>query len=174
MRRNDDAMEILAGTKKEIMDEIKIVDFEQNMLHDIMQLFYETVHTINAKDYNEQQLERWAPLKANEVSWKQRLNNNICKIALMDGMITGFAELTDDGHVDTLYVHKDYQGRGVASHLMDFLLQLSTENGFKELTTESSITAKPLFEKYGFEVTRVKTKLYNGKEFINYEMIKAL
>lgn len=156
------------------MAEIKIIDFEENMLEEIMQLFYDTVHSVNAKDYNEQQLERWAPSKPDVVSWKQRLGNNICFVAIVENKIAGFAELTDDGHVDTMYVHKDHQRKGVATNLMQQLLKIASERNYTELTTESSITAKPLFEKYGFEVTRIKKKLYNGKEFINYEMTKAL
>ena len=156
------------------MTEIKIIDFEENMLDEIMQLFYDTVHFVNAKDYNEQQLERWAPSKPDVVSWKQRLENNICKVAIVENTIAGFAELTDEGHVDTMYVHKDFQRIGVAANLMQELLNIVAERNYNELTTESSITAKPLFEKYGFKVTRIKKKLYNGKDFINYEMTKAL
>lgn len=156
------------------MPDVKIIDFEEGMLGEIMQLFYDTVHTVNARDYDEQQLERWAPTNPDVVSWKQRLGHNICKIALVDNTITGFAELTDEGHVDTMYVHKDFQRQGIATKLMNALLSMAADIGFEELTTEASITAKPLFDMYGFEVTRVKTKLHNGKGFINYEMTKAL
>ena len=156
------------------MEKIEIVDYKEEMLPALMQLFYDTVHTVNARDYNADQLERWAPLVPDVVSWKQRLGNNVCKVALIDNTIVGFAELTREGHVDTMYVHKDYQGIGVAKQLMGELLHLAAHHGFKVITTESSITAKPLFEKFGFEVTRVKKKLHNGKEFINYKMTKAL
>jgi putative acetyltransferase len=156
------------------MNKIMIEDYRDDMLAQLMQLFYDTVHTVNAKDYNPEQLERWAPSTPDVVSWKQRLKNNVCKVAVVNNTIAGFAELSDDAHVDTMYVHKDYQGRGVAKQLMNELLQLATQRGYEVLTTESSITAKPLFEYFGFEVARVKKKLHNGKEFINYKMTKAL
>lgn len=35
--------------------------FHKDDLGQVLQLFYETVHTINAKDYNVLQLEAWAP-----------------------------------------------------------------------------------------------------------------
>jgi putative acetyltransferase len=156
------------------MDEIKIIDFEEEMLGEMMKMFYDTVHTVSAKDYNTEQLERWAPTHPDVVSWHQRLGHNICKVALLNETIAGFAELTDEGHVDTMYVHKDYQRKGIATRLMNELLNIARENGFDELTTEASITARPLFEGFDFKVTRVKTKLHIGEEFINYEMTKAL
>lgn len=149
-----------------------IKDYEEEMLAELIDLFYETVHTVCIGDYNEDQLERWAPKQADLVSWKQRLANNLCKVAFINSVLVGFAELTSDGHVDTMYVHKDFQHRGIAGALLNELQHIAAENEFRTLTTEASITAKPFFEKYGFEITRVKTKLYNGKEFINYEMKK--
>lgn len=156
------------------MEEISIVDYETGMLDDLIQLFYDTVHTINARDYKAVQLDRWAPEVADQVSWQQRLKNNLCKVAVVNGVVAGFAELTTDAHIDTMYVHKDYQGRGIAGKLMEALLTIATNRQYDALTTESSITAKPLFERFGFVVTKTKRKLHNGKPFINYKMIKEL
>lgn len=156
------------------MVDCTIVDYSESMLPAMMQLFYDTVHAVCAKDYNEKQLERWAPTEPDVISWKQRLNNNLCKVAFNNEVLVGFAELTEDAHVDTLYVHKDYQRQGIASGLYKELQQLALNNHMEGLTTEASITAKPFFESRGFTVTNIKTKLYNGKEFINYEMQKQL
>jgi putative acetyltransferase len=98
----------------------------------------------------------------------------VVRVAFIKNVLVGFAELTDDGHVDCMYVHKDYQGRSIAHNLLEELLQLAQQRNYEVLTTESSITAKPFFEKHGFNVTHVKKKLYNGKEFTNYIMIKQL
>jgi ribosomal protein S18 acetylase RimI-like enzyme len=92
----------------------------------------------------------------------------------MDDTMVGFTELDEDGHVDTMYVHKDFQRRKIAARLFDELLQIAEEKKLKMLTTEASITAKPFFEAFGFRVTRVKKKLYNGKDFTNYKMTKEL
>ena len=160
--------------KSDVMSDCTIVDYEESMLAGMMQLFYETVHVICARDYNEKQLERWAPQQPDVISWKQRLNNNYCKVAFVNQVLVGFAELTDEWHVDTLYVHKDYQRQGIANALFNELMQLAYSHNQQLVTTEASITAKPFFESHGFSVTRIKTKLYNGKEFVNYEMQKQL
>jgi putative acetyltransferase len=160
--------------KSEVMVECTLVDYNENMLAEMMQLFYDTVHEVCARDYNEKQLERWAPHEPDVIIWKQRLNNNLCKVAFINEVLVGFAELTEDAHVDTLYVHKDFQRQGIARELYNELLHLAINHQMEQLTTEASITAKPFFESRGFTVTNVKTKLYNGKEFINYEMQKQL
>ena len=165
---------IMKQDKSDVMAECTIIDYNESMLTQMMQLFYDTVHEVCARDYNEKQLERWAPQQPDLISWKQRLNNNYCKVAFVNQVLVGFAELTDEWHVDTLYVHKDYQRKGIANALFNALMQLAYSQKQQLVTTEASITAKPFFESHGFTVTRTKTKLYNGKEFVNYEMQKQL
>ena len=143
------------------------------MLDEMMQLFYDTVHTVNALDYRKDQLNGWAPLNNEKKFWEQRLKKNICKVAFYKNKIVGFTELLDE-HVDTLYVHKDFQRKKIAANLIDELLQIAEEKDYKVLTTESSITAKPFFEAFGFRVTQVKKKLFNGKDFTNFKMTKDL
>jgi len=155
------------------MEDLKILDYEESMLDEMMQLFYDTVHTVNAKDYRKDQLNGWAPLKTDKRFWEQRLKKNICKVAFLDGVMVGFTELVDK-HVDTLYVHKDFQRRKVAASLIDEILQIAEEKNLSVLTTEASITARSFFEAFGFRVTYVKKKLYNGKDFTNFKMTKDL
>ncbi len=105
-------------TGKIRIDDLQIVSYNESMLHEMMEMFYNTVHVVCAKDYTRQQLDRWAPLNADIAAWKQRLNNNVCKVAVIKNVLVGFSELTDDGHVDCMYVHKDYQVKSIAHNLL--------------------------------------------------------
>ncbi|MCW3080863.1 GNAT family N-acetyltransferase [Segetibacter sp.] len=156
------------------MEEFRILDYDESMLDEMMQLFYDTVHTINARDYRKEQLNGWAPENSDKRFWQERLKKNVCKVAFIKNKMVGFTELVDDGHVDTLYVHKDFQRQKVAANLIEEILLIAGERNYRVLTTEASITAKPFFEAYGFRVTRIKKKLYNGKDFTNYKMTKEL
>ena len=49
----------------------------------------------------------------------------------MDGQIVCFGDMDETGYLDRLYVHKDYQCRGVASAICDALEQ---NNKATELT----------------------------------------
>jgi len=155
------------------MEDLKILDYEEGMLDEMLQLFYDTVHTVSARDYRKDQLNSWAPLDIDRRWWEQRLKKNICKVAFINNTMVGFAELVDE-HVETLYVHKDFQRRKVAANLIDQLLQIANERNYTVLTTEASLTARPFFEAFGFRVTRVKKKLFNGKDFTNFKMTKDL
>ncbi|ENJ6138740.1 GNAT family N-acetyltransferase [Bacillus cereus group sp. MYBK104-1] len=114
--------------------------FHKEDLEQVLQLFYETVHTINAKDYN--------------------------------GVIVGFGDYNEDHYVDRLFTHKDYQGKRIASYILQKLEQEAVNLEHREIYTEASITAKPFFESKGFICIKEQKKQHNGQVFTNYVMKK--
>jgi putative acetyltransferase len=139
---------------------------------EIYKLFYDTVHAINTNDYTQEQVDVWAPLLIGEKLGA--LQKNICYVAIDFGQIIGFADLTNDGLVDHLYTHKDFQGQGIASQLLVQLEKEARELGLKELRTEASIPAKPFFEHQGFHVVKTQSKVHKNVTFTNYLMVKNL
>ena len=71
-------------------------------------------------------------------------------IAVHDGRIVGFGDIDKTGYLDRLFVHADYQKRGIATEICDYLEQ--TVQG--SITTHASITARPFFEKRGYKVVK--------------------
>ena len=134
---------------------------------EILSLFYETVHTVNAKDYNEKQLDAWAPQDNDYEHLNAALRNNLTLLAIEDGKITGFADIDENGYLDHLFVHKDYQRRGIASALCSRM-----EEGFKRIETHASITARPFFEKRGYVVVKAQDVEIRGEVLRNYVMEK--
>lgn len=134
---------------------------------EILSLFYETVHTVNAKDYNEKQLDAWAPQDNDYEHLNAALRNNLTLLAIEDGKITGFADIDENGYLDHLFVHKDYQRRGIASALCSRI-----EEGFKRIETHASITARPFFEKRGYVVVKAQDVKIRGEILRNYVMEK--
>ena len=115
-------------------------------------LFYDTVHTVNRKDYTQEQ-------KHDTI------------VAELDGNIVGFADMTADGYLDRLYVHKDFQRRKIASMLCDYLEENCMSAHF---TTHASITAKKFFEKRGYHVIKEQQVIRKGIVLINYRMEKSV
>ena len=64
-----------------MLKDIIIRTFQKEDLDQVLQLFYETVHTVNAKDYNELQLQAWAPERLDRENWLQSLEKNISYVA---------------------------------------------------------------------------------------------
>ncbi len=143
-------------------------------LPQINQLFIDTVHAINAKDYNQDQLAAWAPRDGSYKRWQQRLHDHLVYIAVENEKIIGFGDITAQGYLDHLFIHKDFQGQGVASSLLSKLEEKARNLGLKELHTQASITAKPFFERRGFLVMHKQEKLHNGVKLTNYVMHKTL
>ncbi|MEI4711230.1 GNAT family N-acetyltransferase [Bacillus cereus] len=146
--------------------------FHKEDLEQVLQLFYETVHTINAKDYNVLQLQAWAPDQLDRESWLQSLEKNISYVADHNGVIVGFGDYNDEYYVDRLFTHKDYQGKRIASYILQKLEKEAANLGHREIYTEASITAKPFFESKGFICIKEQKKQHNGQIFINYVMKK--
>lgn len=146
--------------------------FIESDLEEILRMFYDTVHTINAKDYSKSQLVAWGVKNPDKGRWLDSLKNNITFVANINGEIVGFGDLNDKGYIDKLYTHKDYQGMGIASIILCTLEKEAKKLGYTELYTEASITAKPFFQKRGYSVIQSQNKEYNGQVFVNFIMKK--
>lgn len=136
--------------------------------NEIGQLFYNTVHTVNAKDYTCKQLDVWASKKINVNQWDSVLRSHHCYVACIDDVIVGFGDIDDTGYLNHLYVHANYQRQGIATVLCN---QLETIVDCT-ITTHASITARPFFEKRGYHVKREQQVLRDGISLVNYIMVK--
>ncbi|CAM4291863.1 acetyltransferase [Bacillus manliponensis] len=156
---------------------MKITKFHPFDTKEIVTLFYETVHHVNEKDYTSEELHAWAPWEeqAEKIqSWQDSLSQNITYVAKINNNIVGFADLTHAGYLDRLYVHKDYQGHGIASALVQTLEMEAKQKRITEIHTEASITAKPFFERKGFTVIQKQKVIRKGIKLTNYIMTKKL
>ena len=148
--------------------------FQKADLEAILELFHDVVHTIGAKYYNSEQVQAWAPVSADKEKWLTSLTANIAFVAEDRGIIIGFGDMSHTGYIDRLYVHKNYQGKGVALALFKKLEEAARKLGIAELTTEASVMAKPIAERWGFEIVQKNNKGLRGQEFITYLMRKKL
>lgn len=153
---------------------MKIHKYKESDLQEIITLFYETIHSVNTKDYTEKQRNTWAPKTPNLSRWIPSLEEHITYVVKIDAKIIGFGDIDKNGYLDRLFTHKDFQGRGVASLIVSTLENDALSLGLKEITTEASITAKPFFESKGYIVVKKQEKEHNGMIFINYIMKKEL
>lgn len=141
----------------------------------IMRLFYDTVHTINSKDYTQEQVDVWAPCDMNLERWRDRQDTRMTFVAESDGQILGFAELEASEHIDCFYVHKDFQGQGVGARLLGAIIEMATaDTNAARLFAEVSITARPFFERHGFEVIQSQEVVLHGIALRNDVMERQL
>jgi len=148
--------------------------YSPNDISEITELFYNTVHTINLRDYSFAEVDAWAPENIDKAAWNRRLSENFTVVAEQDGTIIGFASLAYKGYYDLLYVHRDCQGQGIATALTNVIESEAVSYGISELTADVSITAKPFFEKEGYEVIGKQSVERKGQLLTNYKMRKEL
>lgn len=132
-------------------------------------LFYHTVHTVNAADYTKEQLKVWATGSVDLEEWNRSLQEHYSVIALEKKRIVGFGDIDKTGYLDRLYVHKDYQRKGIATALCDAL-----EGYVKgKIVTHASITARPFFEQRGYQLIKAQQIDRQGVSLTNFVMEKG-
>ncbi|GBG10830.1 acetyltransferase [Paenibacillus agaridevorans] len=156
---------------------MEIRGFQDSDIEEIITLFYDAVHTVNSRDYTREQLDAWAPAEDMErraAAWLESMAANFTLVAVIEGALTGFADMTEHGHLERLFVHKDYQGRGIASVLVGKLEGEAGRLGLPTIDTDASVTARPFFERRGYVVVKEQAPVRNGIALRNYKMIKSL
>ncbi len=153
---------------------IEIRGYEKKDAPEIVRLFYETVHSVNRPDYSKEQVEAWAPEVPDAAAWHSRMTSRKTLVAVENVEVVGFAELEENGHLDTFYLRKDAVGRGVGQCLYQAVEGEARAWGIGRIFTEASITARPFFERQGFDVVREQKVQRRGVGLTNFVMEKKL
>ncbi len=149
---------------------MEIREYCEGDIQEIVELFFNTVHGVCNRDYTQEQLDAWAgPVNADQ--WNPVFLEHDTLVAAEDGNIVGFGDIDSTGYLDHLFVHKDYQGQGIATALCD---RLESRFLVNTITTHASITAKPFFEARGYGVVREQQVMRRGVVLTNYVMEKPV
>jgi len=136
----------------------------------LLNLFQQTIKTVNREHYSTEQLDIWS----GQAGWINRLEHNVTLVATIQSYIVGFITMKDDGLIDLLYTHKNFQRQGIASALLKAIEARAYTLGLTALQTEASITAEPFFEAQGFRIVKKQQKKVQEIAFTNYYMTKSL
>lgn len=138
------------------------------------ELFAGTIRSVCRADYTEEQTAVWASSVNKEERWLDVVVKQFVLLAEIDDELVGFGTLKNHNYIDFFYVHKDFQGMGIARDLLNRLLDEAVSHGEKLLTSDISITARPFFRKNGFKVVSEQENVRQDQVLINYKMIRYL
>jgi len=141
---------------------------------ELWKLKHETIHTVNCKDYSEEQVTAWSSCGDVPAPWQKRADDMNPFVAMKDGVVVGFADLQSDGYVDHFFCHKAYQRKGIGRALMVRLIEESRVNNLPLMYSNVSITARSFFEHFGFQVKEALKVNINGVILQNFRMEKIL
>lgn len=144
-------------------------EYQASDCKEITELFYNTVHNVNAKDYTKEQLDVWATGQVDLEKWNESLQEHFSVVAVDDEIIVGFGDIDKTGYLDRLFVHASYQRKGIATAICNQLEQAAQG----DITTYASITAKPFFEKRGYKIVKEQQVERQGIFLTNFCMKKT-
>lgn len=139
-------------------------------------LYYDAVHGLGRRTYSAAQVAAWAPAPLQPIDVLNRAADGRTTFVAADASdkAVAYVDLEADGHVDHLYCHPDFAGQGVASRLLETVIQLAVEQGLVSLYVEASELARPVFARHGFAVTARRDFEVRGVPIHNYAMRRDL
>lgn len=145
-------------------------------LEELVQLFYETVHTVNLGDYTREETDAWVPSPAavDRAAWGESLSAHYTVVAEREGQLLGFGDMDATGYFDRLYVHREFQGRGAASAIAEALEGYALGLGLGRVTVHASRTARPFFQRRGYKTLYAQQVERRGVLLENFAMEKTL
>lgn len=145
------------------MTRITVREYRGSDAGALADIFYNTIHRVNSRDYSAAQINAWAPLESrDDARWAKRFRETRPFVAESNGRVAGFAELEGEGHIDCFYCHHDCQRMGVGAALMREILAAAHARGLGRLYAEVSVTARAFFGSFGFKAVRDEKVVLRG------------
>ncbi len=143
-------------------------------LPEMLSLFKTSIDEVCKKDYDQHQLEAWKSGADNKERWIKVIRDQYVLVAVSGNQIAGFCTLDQGNYIDLLFVHKDYQQKGIASILYNEVEKEVRLHHQMQITADVSKTARPFFERIGFHVIQEQKVNIKGIALTNYKMAKNL
>lgn len=138
-------------------------------------LYRNTVLTINRRDYSQEEVEDWASCGDDLSKIGEMIKTHYFIVAVDQlSQIVGFSSITPQGYLHSMFVHKDFQGEGIASILLEEIERYANTARIMRITSEVSLTARPFFEKKGYIVEEEQKRKANQLSLTNFWMAKKL
>ena len=139
----------------------------------VKKLFQETVRNVCTGDYSPEEIEAWTSVIEEEPArWLKKIEEQYFLLIEIDQELVGMGSLLNGDYIDIMYVHQDHQGKGIAKLLLSELEAEAAKQGKTHLTSDVSITARPFFEKKGFQVLHKNEIPRKDVILINYHVQK--
>lgn len=138
-------------------------------------IFTTSITHTAAGDYSPEQTQAWAqPGERDPGAWNDSMTGRSSFVAIWDGQVVGFSDVTDRGYIEMLFVAPEHLGCGIARALLREAERRARERDASALTADVSITARRFFERHGFSVERRQEPVRRGVRLVNFRMRKSL
>lgn len=138
-------------------------------------LFTATTSHINIRDYTPQQIQAWQQ-KANLARWEELYHSDLDFIIAENEHheMVGFTSINAKGYLHSMYVHYNFQRRGLASLLLAKAEQYAKQHNIIAITSDISLTARPFFDRAGYTVIKEQQVQIGDVMLTNFLMRKEI
>ena len=144
-------------------------------IEEIQSLYRNTVLVINRRDYSQAEVEDWASCGDDLSKIEDMIKTHYFIVAVnQQSQIVGFSSITSQGYLHSMFVHKDFQGKGIATMLLEEIERYAITAGIVRITSEVSLTARPFFEKKGYVVEGEQKRKANQLSLTNFRMAREV
>jgi putative acetyltransferase len=151
---------------------IIVRNYKESDAYALWTIHFHTIRNINARDDSPEQVEAWAPNSYDKEACEKRMNGLSPFVAQSNNKIVGYTDLQLSGLIDHFFCHHEYQRKGVGRTLMTHVLSVGKERAIKRYYSEVSITARPFYEYFGFNICKKQEVEIKGQNLTNFVMEK--
>ena len=156
-------------------EDFTIREAQQSDAVALKELFQNTVLVINRRDYSQSEVEDWASCGDNLSEIEDMIKTHYFIVAVNQrSQIVGFSSIPPQGYLHSMFVPKDFQGKGIATMLLEEIERYAITSGIMRITSEVSLTARPFFEKRGYIVEEEQKRKANQLSLTNFWMAKGI
>ena len=133
---------------------IKQASIEQAQI--MSRMIIDSICETNANDYTKEQI----AMIITHFTTEKVIEKMGCRdvfIALLNGHCAGTISL-EGNRIHSLFVSTKFQGTGIGRQLLEYIEQHASALGFRTLILSSSITAKPFYQKYDYDVVNIEKR----------------
>lgn len=128
---------------------MKIRLYKDEDAAEVARLHRNTIRHVNNQDYSPETIAVWSG-KTSAKKFRDSADKCVRFVAVENEKIVGYADHSLEGEFWGLYVHKDYQKKGVGSQLLQKTETSLRDSGFSDITIKSTLTAKEFYQKQGY------------------------
>lgn len=141
---------------------MQLREYQDRDFQQLCAIFLRAVTITARQHYSAAQITAWA--QVDETRWNTKLAQSQVRVAVINSQPVGFITRIDR-YIDMLFIDPDYNRQGIASALLNPWIMSESE-----LTVDASITAKPFFERHGFQVLKQQRVACRGEWLTNFHM----
>ena len=155
--------------------DFKIRIAQQSDSAELRDLYKNTVLVVNRRDYSQAEVEDWASCGDDLSNIEEMIKTHYFIVAVNQlSQIVCFSSITPQGYLYSMFIHADFQGKGIATMLLEEIERYAIEQGMERITSEVSLTARPFFKRQGYTVEKEQKRQANKLSLTNFWMQKTL